>query len=235
MTTKNLGTSLMPKLGLMLVALTFTWTWVGQVGAEIVTLDATGRGSMSTYLGGSDNGNYPLVDDYYAGSNQQYKNRSHFDFSIPEFEGVLTSATLNLYNRPLVPGYFGFPGSHYGGTNTYTLYSLGEWGTYTFEGIGTGTVYGAIDISGNGNIDIQLNEAALAAITAAQGETFSLGGVNSSENSGGYIGDFASTDGYFSRLTFEFKAAEVPEPSSLILLGGLGLISLVGFIWRQKK
>lgn len=52
---------------------------------------------------------------------------------------------------------------------------------WTFD-IAGGTVYGTATIFDNGTVFVYLNAAGLFAISAAQGGTFSLGGVDSGES-----------------------------------------------------
>ena len=118
------------------------------------------------------NGNSPS-ENYAAGYNgEPGAFRDHFDFPIPDLSGTLTSAVLSLENPIPV-----------GDPNTYSVSSLGAYGTYGFSEIGMGTLYGAVIISesesAGGTVTISLDAAAIADILADQGGTFSLGGVDS--------------------------------------------------------
>ncbi|HEY1785849.1 MAG TPA: PEP-CTERM sorting domain-containing protein, partial [Pirellulales bacterium] len=110
------------------------------------------------------------------------------------------------------------------GSQTYSLYSLGAFGTYGFSDIGSGTFYGSLEISTEGIETISLNAAALADITAGQGGTFSLGGIDSGETA--YP---ATTEGNFAFTTSDNSVSlalvTTPEPSTLALLvlGAFGL------------
>jgi hypothetical protein len=139
------------------------------------------------------------------------------DFPIPVLSGPLTGATLTLDNP------------FQSGSDTYTVYSLGAFGTYASSDIGTGTEYGNVGISGAGPVTITLNAAALTAIEAAQGGTFSLGGLISAENVDYDFGFDPSA----SKTILTLDVA-VPEPSTFIiwsLLGGLG----VTLVWRRGQ
>jgi hypothetical protein len=103
----------------------------GIAGAQ--TLSASGRGWITN--SGLNNGNGPL-NGYFAGTHQGVQARDHFDFLIPTFSGTLVSATLVLTEPASTP----YPG-HAGVATTYSLYSVGAFGTYNYSSMGNGTLY----------------------------------------------------------------------------------------------
>lgn len=208
---------------------------MSQARAGSVTLDATGRGwidyetdpnSMffhTQFANGNTPGNF-----YTAGGIGLDLERDHFDFAIPAFSGTLVGATLSLDN-------FAPPG-HVGGPTTFSVSSLGMYGTYGFMSIGAGTPYGSATINASGTVTIALNAAALAAISADQGGTFSLGGVDSGEaNYANYDFEFTrSAADAVTSLTLDTRPTSTPEPASLMLLG-IGVLGLVGYRWRKRN
>jgi len=206
---------------LAILALTALALLFPTVSNASVILSDSGRGWIGSPS--SLNGNDPN-NNYFAG-NLGPPYRDHFDFQIPALSGTLTAATLTLDNSV----------GHSGGTNTYSVSGLGAYGSYGFANIGTGTPYGSVNISGDGIVTISLDAAALAAITADQGSTFSLGGVNSAENTSGY--DFGFT-GFGSSTTLTLNGvsvSSVPEPATLTLLG-TGFFAIGGFgLCRRRR
>ena len=204
-----------------------------QARAGSVVLDASGRGwidydtdpSSAFFHTHFANGNTP-GNFYTAGSIGLDLERNHFDFAIPVLSGTLKSATLMLDNSS--------PPGHVGAATTFNVFSLGDYGTYGFDGIGAGTLYGSAAIAASGTVTITLNAAGLMAITANQGGTFSIGGVDSGEmNYANYDFEFTrSASSSASRLTLDMLPT--PEPASLTLLG-LGIIGIVGYRWRRKS
>ena len=192
-----------------------------KLDAAVINVDTAGRGWLTP---GGGNGN-SSVNEYIAGDFDSDPYRNHFDFAIPTFTGTLDSATLVLNNV----------GGHYGSTHTYSLYSLGAYGSYGFSDIGSGTGYGSVTISSGGIVSVTLNASAIADISAAQGGTFSLGGVHSGEISGsmnfdfgGFVGDASST-----QLILNTSSAAVPEPTTLAIFGiGAGIAGLKA---RRRK
>jgi|HubBroStandDraft_6_1064221.scaffolds.fasta_scaffold32761_2 hypothetical protein len=198
--------------------------------ASVIVENESARGAVNNESG--TNGNSPGLG-YIAGNPDGIDgtppglDRSHFDFSIPSLGGTLTSATLSLANpEPMVLDNVSYLGGHGGGTNTFSVYSLGAYSTYSslsptaaFAALGAGTLYGSVSISDNGTATITLNSAALAAITADQGDTFSLGGVDSGEDTSlGY--DFGNTrfPDNPTTLTLNVNPSVTPEPASMTLM-----------------
>ena len=196
-----------------------------KLDAAVINVDAAGRGWIET--DNSNNGNSPS-NNYFAGSSDVLY-RNHFDFAIPSFTGALDSASFVLRND------FD-PNSHTGATHTYSLYGLGAYGSYSFSDIESGTVYGSVTISSVGIVSVTLNASAIADISAAQGSTFSLGGVHSGELLGGENHDFGFSqfgDASATQLILNTSSAAVPEPTSLAIFGlGAGIAGLKA---RRRK
>ena len=193
-----------------------------KLDAAVINVDTAGRGWL-TPAGGNNGNSY--VNDYIAGEFDSDSYRNHFDFAIPTFTGTLDSATLVLNNV----------GGHYGSTHTYSLYSLGAYGSYGFSDIGSGTGYGSVTISSGGIVSVTLNASAIADISAAQGGTFSLGGVHSGEISGSMNFDFGNIfgDASSTQLILNTSSAAVPEPTTLAIFGiGAGIAGLKA---RRRK
>ena len=195
--------------------------------ASAQTLSASGRGWITS--SGLNNGNGPL-NGSFAGTHLGVQARDHFDFLIPTFSGTLVSATLVLTEPASTP----YPG-HAGVPTTYSLYSVGAFGTYNYSSMGNGTLYATSILTSatNGStVSILLNPAALAAITAMQGSTFSLAGVDSGENSIVDNTDFYASNGSLSQLVLT-EAVATPEPSSVAVIAGFFSAGYLGL--RRKR
>jgi PEP-CTERM motif len=189
------------------------------VAAAAALLDITDSGEGWLTSDGFNDGNF-AQNNYLAGGDAGLGHRNHFDFAIPTFADLPTTARLILDD----------PASA-GGTQTYSLYSLGTFGTYDFSDIGQGAVYGTANIPPNDfAVTVSLKSDALAAIIADQGGTFSLGGVDSGETAGGFqFGDTLSDN---ATLELATSIAAVPEPTSLAVFGA----ALAGFaVMRRRK
>lgn len=199
-----------------------------KLDAAVINVNAAGKGRIDS-LGGSIGNNSD--GNYFAGAFEGDSYRNHFDFAIPSFTGTLDSATLVLRNDFDAT-------SHVGLTHTYSLYGLGAHGSYTFSDIGLGTSYGSVTISSVGIVSVILNASAIAAISAAQGGTFSLGGVHSGENLDGNNYDFGLSGGDATSTTLilntsNTSSAATPEPTTLAIFGiGAGIAGLKA---RRRK
>jgi hypothetical protein len=181
-------------------------------GCTQVVVDS-GEGWVGTLEGSDGNAQ---GGNYLAGGQPGFGSfRDHFDFIIPTLSGPLTSAMLILQE----PG-GSLPG-HVGPQTSYSVYSLGAFGSYGFTDIGTGAEYGAIHLHQTPNaqqISIQLDVAAQLSITADQGGIFSVGGVDSGETSGVDDFDFAFTAGDDAKLVLAAQSISTPEPGTGALL-----------------
>ncbi len=161
-------------------------------------IDDTGAGN-----GGS--GNYIVGNCAVSGCNgTDGEYRDYFVFDLSGVSGPITSASLSLGN-----GSTGFNGSPATYTSWDVTTSVGELETGSlaaYADLGSGAQYAstAVGFSDNGTqVGITLDGAALSALNAAEGGSFTIGGA--------------------------LNGGSVPEPQAWILMlagfGGLGLIA----------
>jgi hypothetical protein len=172
-----------------------------------------------------DNNGASATNNYIAGYlqvlNRQFRN--WFEFAIPNLSGqTLASADLFL-REPLTP-----PG-HTGDALTYAVYGLSAQPS-VFTDVTASHSFGSVGTSNSDNgtdLDIRLNAAAVAAITAAQGGKLFIGGIDSGELSTTDAHDFAGTQ-VLANATLSFIFQPVPEPNATIflatLLGAAGIV-----------
>ena len=173
-------------------------------------------------------------DNYVVGDLSGVLYHNFFVFDLTAVVDEILSATLHLYNPdnalPALRGYVS-PDA----TETYELYdvttpiatlsasNVGAAGIAIHNELGSGTVLGqtTASVADNGTtISIVLNADGLAALNAAKGGFFALGGAVTSLGSAGseYIFGFSKALDNPDVRQLEFTTA-VPEPATWTLLG----------------
>jgi len=210
------------------------------VAASTITLSDTIRGWYMA--NGSANG-ATAGNNYFAGdclvfscSGADSRDfRNWFEFDLSGLSNPITSATLLLDN----------PSNGFNSTSdaseTYSLFdiapgnvaSLGANSLAIWADLGSGSAYGSYiaTIADDGKtVSIALNANALAAINAALGGQFALGGAITTLNAvadNEYLFGFTTPNLFHSQLQLtDAGPSTVPEPTSLLLLT-TGLTSLV--------
>lgn len=187
------------------VAFTFLALGAGQVQGQTM-IQVTNRGWVCDAVNTpcavasqpgvtqANNGASP-TNDIFAGSsrlpNDQGQTldagvyRNWFQFAIPKFSAPLVEATLTLPE----------PNRWNSDTHSYTIYQLAGQ-PMNFTDIKATKPLGVLQTTGTSigtTIQLHFNADGLAAITAAQGGSLFLGGIDDGETLGGYHGDFAGT------------------------------------------
>jgi hypothetical protein len=176
-------------------------------------------------------------DNYVVGEVAGLVRHNFFVFDLTAVVDDIASASVQLYNPtnalPALRGYIS-PDA----TETFDLYdvstpiaslsassAIGPAGVAVFDDLGTGTVLGqrVVSAADNGTtISLTLNADGLAALNAARGGLFALGGALSSLGGADneYVFGFsvALDNPDVRRLEFRTQPA-VPEPATLALLG----------------
>lgn len=178
--------------------------------------------------------------NYIAG---RFANDEHRDFAVFNLSGLpgpIIGAQLQLFNPgPPFPGY-----SSPKPSEIYTLFDVAtpiptleasQTGRADiFADLGTGVPYGAqvVSAADNGSVvSVALNQAGLAALNAAQGRQFALGGAITTLDStlqDEYVFGFSSGPG-----TVRLVVTAVPEPASRILMV-MGLVVPLVSGWRRR-
>ncbi len=209
---------------------------VGQ--ATTITIDSFDAG---WYLraAGDTGGHVASNVNYVAGwgtiNNRFFRN--FFVFDLSSTTNTITSATLRLKMETQCcgGGYFSpDPTETYTvfdvSTSIATLLASGNNKTAVFDDLGSGNVYGSVQVSDADegfNVDITLNLTAVADIDAATGGNFALGGRVTSLGATGL--DLDPTEAVFqnshvSPFVRQLILNVVPEPTSLALVAS-GLAS----------
>jgi hypothetical protein len=227
----------------------FTLLLVAQnAAATLIQVNASDSGFYN------QSGNHiPTNETYITGLLAGNQDRSFLVFDLSSVLGIITGATLHLYN----PGNLGICCNGYASpdatenlqlfdvsTPIPTLLAGGAGHTAIYDDLGSGNVYGQIEMSAADNdsiVQIKLNAAALAALNAAAGHTFALGGglasIEGTANQ--YVFGF-STDAFALQdvrrldLTLVQTVSE-PSPLALLLvcLGGVGVSYLLSCFRRS--
>lgn len=195
--------------------------------AALVQVDASDSGfylQTGTHI--------PTSEYYFTGVLFSDEHRSFFVFDLPGVPGVITGATLHLYNPFLSTFQPGFKSPD--ASETLVVYDVSTpVATVTAGGaglvgiwndLGSGTVFGARDVSSADNdttIAITLNAAALAALNAAIGGQIAFGGALSTVvgTADQFVFAFATADFVpIDVRRLDLTVTEVPEPGLLALL-----------------
>jgi hypothetical protein len=181
----------------------------------------------------------PANPNYLAGSTYPgYEARDFFVFDLSGVTTPVAAATLVVFN-PCCGPYVGY--SSPDPQETFTLFDVstpidsllgGTGGVAAFDDLGSGTVFGSVVVTALDNgtlVEILFNPTGVAAINAALGGIFAVGGALTTIDNDLPVGEFVfgSTvvDAYTRELQLEAVPEPIPEPASLLLLGS-GLLAL---------
>ena len=204
--------------------------------ASAATINATDSGWYSAA------GMHVAQNQNYIGGDVTGSERRNFVvFDLTAVASEITSASVLLYNPDnALPGLRGYVSPD--PTETYQLHqvdtaiatltasNVGAAGMQIFDDLGTGTLFGerVMSAADNGTtVAIALNADGLAALNAARGGLFAVGGAISTLGSFGdeYVFGFSVSIGNPDVRQLAFETASVPEPTMLMLLGSAAMLA----------
>lgn len=200
----------------------------------------------ATYQGQYNSGGTHLNNNnYIAGDAFGFSYRNFFVFNLASLSGTVTSATLNLAQPS--NGY-----SSGAASEVYELFDVstaistltaGTGGVSAFTDLGSGTSLGTVTVNSATNgttVQVAFNSAGLAAIQAALGGQFAVGGALAGAGSSPRYTFGSTASSAFQTLDINFgsggggQIGQVPEPGTILTLGaGLVAIGLARF--RNRK
>ncbi|ACB53293.1 hypothetical protein cce_3945 [Crocosphaera subtropica ATCC 51142] len=192
--------------------------------------------------GGSPNGgSYALGEAFNTGTNLPTGGlvRSFVTFDLSSLADTITSAKLQLQRYTSSGDPIETLGLFEVSTNALTLNTPSGANASIYDDLGTGTSYGTFSVTTSGPsteiLEFQLNANGISAINNNAGGFFSIGmsilSLDRPNNlSAEYLFAFSTSSG-IQRLILETASSpSVPEPSTLLGLGLLGL----GTVLRAK-
>lgn len=199
--------------------------------ASAATISATDAGWYSdSGVHNSDNSNYSAGT--FSDDNGTTLWHNFFVFDLPSLSGTATSASL-IFNVGLTNN-----GDFTSTSGTYTLYNVSTpietllapstTDVDIYDDLGSGSAYGSITVDTNDanmQIIINLNSAALTAITSSFGGNFALGGWVDSE--------FRIGGGVDLNNDPQLEVTTVPVPAAFWLFAS-GLLGLLGLSRRRQ-
>jgi hypothetical protein len=213
------------------------------LGVTLVGSLAAGVPARADVINAIDSGSYDPTgahsaqnDNYIAGELSGSERRDFIVFDLTTVVAEIVDASLRLYNPigppPFLNGYVS-PDA----TETFTMFDVstpvdtlrlsqaGAPGVAMFEDLGSGTSLGQIVMSAADNgttVSILFNDAGVAALNAARGGLFAIGGAVTTLGSPGdeYVFGFSMAD--FNPDVRQLELNVVPEPATvaLLLVGG---------------
>lgn len=206
--------------------------------AATITVDAIASGAYN-----AAGARASATENFLTGQFGQVERRSFLAFDLSGVSGAVTAAKLRLHNPELsafIRGYVSPDMSEalafWDVTTSAASFLDGSAGLSGYADLGGGTLFGmqSVGAADNGTvIEIDLNAAALAALNAATGGDFLIGGAltSLSGNADQYVFGFTMANfvpDHTRALVLEVSpAVAVPAPSALLLAGtGLFLLGL---------
>lgn len=203
-----------------------------------LTLGASDAGWYSAANFHDPNNNNYLVG-YHAGSATEY--RDWFVFDLPAFVSPISSAELRLFTFSIssASGMETLELHHVATPITTLVAGAGPGVTNVFNDLADGTLYGLRTVlvsEANSYITIPLNSNALAALGAASGQRFAMGGrlssISPAPTSDERLFLFSSGTGMYVELKLTFLGGTAPviiqQPQTIVSLqnGGATNISM---------
>lgn len=206
----------------MRLAVLFALPFVSELAAQVTTLEATSARSQNGGIWGAS---------YFTGIDSGQEWRANFVFSLAGVTTPVSAARLELQS-------YSFTSSVTTEAITFFDSAVGAFSAAdiaSYSDLGGGTSYGTFSVgTGSGStLVFTLNAAALQALNANLGGTFSIGAaLNSIDGSllSGREGLFFGSDASGSQSLVLTSA--IPEPSTYAAILGAAGLGLA--IWRRR-
>ena len=204
----------------------------GSAMASPVTINASASGWYAD--SGFHTSNNP---NYAVGFDGASLYNDFFTFDLSSLSGPISSATLRLSTFLVSSAFPSETVSFFDVFTSIPVLTADQVRPDIYSDLGSGTLFGSRTYFPADSFqvrDVALNAAAIAAINAAAGGGFAIGGSIVTLNGQGVEEFVFGNSGQFvQQLIVEAEAVPVPEPSSLFLLG-TGLLAGVRR-WRRRQ